>query len=312
METIYHNILMIKYDNNTFEQYYNQSIAALGVKVFPFSMFSNNKEENGLLGRAKRFARLANFEGYNIKRYKLIIVFEYKMLIPIIWAKKSRNARLILWLWNTVSSNEARKINALKPLCEIWTFDPKDAQKYGWNLNEQFYFVPTSSQGARTPSTGTNICAFLIAFDKGRYNTAKVIRQQLLNYGVNCDFHMVKESTRNYDKNDEEWLTNQTMPYDELLERIRQSDIIVELVRPGQTGLTVRALEAVFYSKKLITNNAHIVNTPLYKHNHNNIFVFGIDDEQDLSKFVKKDFQPWSSDVKKYYSVEQWICRFSE
>ena len=306
----YSKVLIVKQKNsNSFERFYADEIEKRGCAVIEAKdIFPEYRK--GKLQKAVPMFKLmvSNDLKQKLACFELIVVFEYRMLIPILWSNKAANAQIILWQWNTPTPEVAKKINMLKPFCEIWTFDPKDAQKYGWNFNEQFYFVPTSSQGAVTPSTGTNICAFLIAFDKGRYNTAKVIRQQLLNCGVNCDFHMVKESTRNYDKNDEEWLTNQTMSYDELLKRIQQSDIIVELVRPGQTGLTVRALEAAFYNKKLITNNPEIKTSELY--DPNNVLVITDNFERELKEFLKLPYHILPKTTLSKFTFESWLKNF--
>ena len=62
-----------------------------------------------------------------------------------------------------------------------------------------------------------------------------------------------------------------------------------EIVQPGQGGLTIRTLEALFYNKKLITNNESITEYDFY--NADNIFIYK---EQDcnidaLKSFLKKN-----------------------
>ena len=47
------------------------------------------------------------------------------------------------------------------------------------------------------------------------------------------------------------WVKENGMPYGEFLQHTLNSDIVVDLLRPGQSGLTVRTLEALFYNKKL-------------------------------------------------------------
>ena len=83
--------------------------------------------------------------------------------------------------------------------------------------------------------------------------------------GVATDFCLVSEPLRRYAAEDAAWIKTKGLPYEEFLQHTIQSDIVGEVVQSRQVGITVRALEAMFYHKKLITNNAAIRNTPLYQ-----------------------------------------------
>ena len=86
-------------------------------------------------------------------------------------------------------------------------------------------------------------------------------------------------------ENKNEVLRNAILRYYEYLKQIENSRIICEVVQKGQSGLTVRALEALFFEKKLITNNESIIEFDFY--DSNNIFIFrDTTSENDIKNFL--------------------------
>lgn len=58
--------------------------------------------------------------------------------------------------------------------------------------------------------------------------------------------------------------TSKMLTYGEVLDRVIDSNCILELVQKNQDSLTVRAYEAVYYNKKLLTNNRAILDFKYY------------------------------------------------
>lgn len=239
-----------------------------------------------------------------IKTYKAIIVFEENRLIPILFFCKSRNCKLILWEWNIVDKKTAEKINLLKFFCEIWTFDEKNAQQYGWKQNTQFYFCQENNLSEDVDRK----TAFCSIADKGRYKNLYALRTLLSEYSVKCDFHVLR---RDMDESKDilpDMVTSKEIRYDQYLKLLKKCDIVVDLLQDGQEGITMRTMEAVFFSKKLITNNKKILELPIFI--RENIFVLGYDDNEMLSDFIERKTSCWPQKVIDYYEFNQWIERF--
>lgn len=85
--------------------------------------------------------------------------------------------------------------------------------------------------------------------------------------------------------------------------------VSLEINQTGQTGLTVRALEATFLKKKLLTTNKSIQDTPLYQ--LDNIFILNSDDEKAIRDFMERtlDDQAFDEEIN-YYDVKNWLNRF--
>lgn len=82
--------------------------------------------------------------------------------------------------------------------------------------------------------------------------------------GLKVYFHIKKHRFEKIPKEYKDEVTDQALPYEQILSLNRQSRAILEINQTGQTGLTVRALEATFLKKKLLTTNKSIQDTPLY------------------------------------------------
>ena len=96
--------------------------------------------------------------------------------------------------------------------------------------------------------------------------------------------------------------------YSENMNNISKTRCLVEIVQDGQAGLTLRALEAMFLHKKLLTNNRRINEFEFY--NSNNIFIYGIDDLAHMNEFMSTPFQTMSEDVCYKYTIDCWVNNF--
>lgn len=98
--------------------------------------------------------------------------------------------------------------------------------------------------------------------------------------------------------------------YDDYLQNLRESKAILEIVPENVVGLTIRTMEALFFNKKLITNNKDIKNYDFY--NPNNIFIIGEDSEDKIKQFINSPFELIDRKIVEYYDFENWIKRFKK
>ena len=98
------------------------------------------------------------------------------------------------------------------------------------------------------------------------------------------------------------------MSYDKYLELLSESNCILDYNEKGQSGLTLRPMEALFLEKKLITNNKDIKNYDFY--NPSNIFILGENNIEDIKEFINKPYEKVEQKIIDYYDFEQWLSRF--
>ena len=92
---------------------------------------------------------------------------------------------------------------------------------------------------------------------------------------------------------------------------ILDSEVLLDLNQKGQTALTLRVMEAIFFGKKLITNNVEVKKLDCFT--ENNILVIDPEniDLKLIREFLDKDFQPYTHDVLMKYDYGSWIKQFS-
>lgn len=292
-------VAIFKLDSDDFEKYYNQQLSQYSCTVFPFSALLKKNTNN----RKMNFS-LRKILSLNLKEFDIVIVFEILKIIPIIRLKMKPKAKLILWNWNKKTKEIARKEKLVSPFCETWTFDSNDAKEFGWRLNNQFYMpinVPTRQANLKKK-------AFCACLDKGRYLAIKSIRKLLMKNNVDCDFTVVKDGSSTYAAQDLNWVKEKGISYKETLQHVFESDILIDFVKPRQSGLTVRTMEALFYKKKIITNNLDIAKYPFY--NENNILISNNLNEDVLKEFLHSDYVEINKEYLVPYTYNTWISNF--
>ena len=115
-------------------------------------------------------------------------------------------------------------------------------------------------------------------------------RLEQLNYRI--EFKIVKNK-------DEE------MPYIEIIENILKSKCIIDINQKGQSGLSLRPLEALFFNKKLLTNNKNIFQSDFY--HPSNIFILGMDNLERISKFMTEDNVKLPDSIINKYEINNWM-----
>ncbi|NSL89792.1 hypothetical protein ECE50_023315 [Chitinophaga sp. Mgbs1] len=86
----------------------------------------------------------------------------------------------------------------------------------------------------------------------------------------------------------------------------KESQCIIDIHHPFQTGLTMRTIEAVGAKKKIITTNERIRKYDFYS--PDNILI--IDRKQPLieASFFSKPYQPLAADIYNKYSLDSWLA----
>ena len=120
---------------------------------------------------------------------------------------------------------------------------------------------------------------------KNRVEIIHEIWDKLQSGGIKCDFNIVGVDKDSQIKEDIHYNNMQT--YDEILEHIQSYECILEVLQPGQSGVTLRYYEAVLYNKKLITNNQLVKKLPFYDSKY--IQVFDNIEDIDINWIKKKE-----------------------
>ena len=208
---------------------------------------------------------------------------------------KKAKLRPIIYYWNPVP--DKNKIKELKADFSVFSYSSNDAKKYCINYNPTFFIdFPLDL-------TQTIIYdGIFIGKNKGRLPKLERV-YKLLDKPF---FYVIRDGSETSNVIS---LQSGVMDYGDYLKIFARSKVIIEILYADNADFTLRTMEALFYQKKLITNNKLIVNAPFY--NKNNILVLKDDcSKEDINSFLALPFVPYSKEQVKYYSIDEWLKRF--
>lgn len=213
-------------------------------------------------------------------------------------ANKRPGIRLFYWCWNPV-----RKNNLLSYTSDfiLATYSHYDSSQYNIPCLDTFYF-----SDLKLPSENVDTDIFFLGGDKGRYDTLINLKQNLNQLGITTDFNIVKTNRNLFFDNDNREYSS-PISYEENLQRIAKSNAILEILQDPTDGLSLRAMESVFFDKKLITNSKEIKEHPFF--NSSNIFILGENDLKTLPLFLQMPYEPVPTNIKQHYEFGNWLNR---
>lgn len=183
---------------------------------------------------------------------------------------------------------------------KIYSFDLEDTKK-----NTFLNHLPNFNYQKKKVNLYPKNKAFIII---SQSETREIILNKIANYFdsiniKNYQFIVHKPKLKKLNKNIK--ITNNHISLDEINLMMENSDILIDLVRPNQTGLSFRIFEAMGMHKKIITNNKTIVEYDFY--NSNNILVLNDDLTNITPEFLNNKFEPLPDDLYQKYTLENWV-----
>ena len=207
--------------------------------------------------------------------------------------KKAKN-QAIIYYWNPVSKKD--KIDELKRNFTVFSYSTYDSKNYNLLYNPTFFidFPLDLNQPAEYDGV-------FIGRNKGR------LIEKVFALLDNPYFYVVKDGVESSEVLS---LKTNNIEYSDYLQVLARSKSVIEILYADNADYTLRTMEALFYQRKLITNNRLIVTAEFY--NKNNIYVL---DEKtnkyDILNFLSLPFVPYSQEQINYYSIEKWLLRFN-
>lgn len=214
----------------------------------------------------------------------------------------NKSIKISLYLLNAMDA-KSPIMNGVRPKIakfnwdNIYTIDTKDAEKYGYKyLGFNYYsahnIIPI------TPDKSSDVF-FVGGLKGGRTHLIYDLYEHLVSKGITCDFYLMPIDDKNVKRLQGIYYYKTWRPYEEILQHVQQTKCIIEIIQGGQSGATLRYLEAVCMNKKLLTNNSNIVNFPFYNPKWMKIFTSieevdtaWIQKEENVEYNYKDEFSP--------------------
>lgn len=95
----------------------------------------------------------------------------------------------------------------------------------------------------------------------------------------------------------------------ENLRNVEKADVLLDFVDPIHNGLSIRFFEAIYYKKKVITDNQTVKDYDFY--HPDNIFVLDENFDQ-IDSFLNTPYRDLSEEIVKKYGFTNWIKQITE
>lgn len=209
-----------------------------------------------------------DFSDNNIILFNSFALQEYDISVLKKFFSLHSNVKKAVYFSDTINSSVIRKavdiVNAIS-FDFIYTFDPNDAEKYGYKYINSLY-----SKIAGLESHGIKEDLYFVGENKGRLHELHKIYNLAKKNGVSTSFRILRVNQSDMISND--IVYNCRIKYLDMLREVQDTNCILDVVQQGQTGTTLRYYEAVCYNKKLLTNNKSLYNLKYYNPNYIQIF----------------------------------------
>ena len=267
----------------------------------------------------KRFWKLASkelqqkIESLGIEPFDLVFIIkgEYLTEENILAIKRySPCAKYILYLWDAWVRHDNRDV-LKKHFSNIYSFDVRDCQEYGFKLRPLFYI--NKVEPVKRGGDAYNI-SFVGGNHSGRIGFLKTVKRICLGHNLTYMFKLLvgraEAINRKWilkDRYSEDIITFDYIPYKDYLDILDHSIAVVDIPNPLQSGLTIRTIEALSRGAKVVTTNKYIncyeriPKSLILVVNSNSI------DEEQLADFISK---PGREIIDDYYSLESFIKGF--
>ena len=240
----------------------------------------------------------------NLEDYDTIIIealtHNQPLIDRILSIDKNRDKRIILWHWNKVFEFAIQPDNPKYIDCELWSFDEDDCKQYRMKKNTQYFDPSWTEQIHYKPVRDV----WFVGTDKCRLEKLLRVKNSFEVMGLKCKFIIVADDHSNQNS----YKFDKPMKYSETLVELAKSKAVLDIPLSGQKGLTLRPLEAMFFKRKLITENVNIINYSFYR--KENVFILGKDNISDLGEWINTPFNNSIESDLSFYSVKEWLKRF--
>ena len=234
-----------------------------------------------------------------LSNFDAVIFFSTNSIEALEFIKnKNPNIKIIIWYWNPVNKSLLKPEKVKCKLHEFWTFDLTDSINYKLNINTNFYF-----KNILLPKNDLIYDVIFVGQDKGRAEKLNEYNCILNSLKLLTFFHVVDDYKHRFSAR-----KVKPISYDVYLKKLAQSKVIFDYLQDGQTGLSLRPFESIFFNKKLITNNSNIKNYDFYR--KENIFILNHDDISMLKSFVDSDYLELPKNIIDNYDFQSWSNRF--
>lgn len=181
---------------------------------------------------------------------------------------------------------------------KIYSFDKNDVEKYGLNFITNYIYLPKKEIKSETENK-----VFVVSSIDERLPLLHKLATYFEENNISFKF-ILSGKHKPSDINDKIIYTPGKLNLQDIDDELGKTEIILDLVRNNQNGLSFRVFESLAHQKKLITTNQSITEYDFY--NPNNILVINSDNPIIDKAFVDAVYIPIDEKTYNKYTLENW------
>lgn len=187
---------------------------------------------------------------------------------------------------------------------EIYSFEKEDCRKYNLKFKTNFIY---NFQEKKIEDKKNNIEVFNISTYGNRTDLFIKIGKNLKHQNIPYKFFIYDKNKKLKDNKFVESI-QQTISLNEINNYIEKSNVLLDIHRKNQNGLSFRVFESLGLHKKLITTNSDIKNYDFY--NANNILIIDSKEPKINVDFFKNPYTEIPKEILYNYQIKNWFNEF--
>lgn len=229
----------------------------------------------------------------------ILIVNPNHFRLEIVNLLKTKTKRYIAYNYDSLERN-ALPPNSKDLFHKIYSFDIFDVQKNN-HLHLLTNFIYTEKDFDTKPK---NKAFMILSKSEDRERILSKIadifdKKNITNY----EFIVANPAVKDVNKNIV--LTEQHIKLDQVLDKVKNAEILIDLVRKNQSGLSFRFFEAMAFGKKIITNNKTVELYDFY--NPMNILIIDEHSIEIPDDFLNTPYQEIPDHIYNKYTLKNWV-----
>ncbi|WP_298546636.1 hypothetical protein [uncultured Aquimarina sp.] len=307
-------VTLISLDNWGFNQFIAKELERRGIKVCQINFYQLRYKYPSFFHKVFNFFAKLFFK-YNIKKKFLekkileelnknghqdkILIIKGDFLNPDFIKKIRPYTDNLLGFFNDNYKRSPKIAKIYNEFDKAFSFEKDDVERFNFSFITNFIYKEELSSEETLEQEVFNISSsgkrdvviqnIARALDKIDINYKIVIVGK--NEGHTDDTHIV--------------YTKKTMDLQQVEGLIAQSNVLLDVHRENQSGLTFRVFESMGFSKKLITTNKDIATYDFY--NPNNILIVDKKNIEIPKSFFETPYEPIPKEIYDRYTLPLWV-----
>ncbi|WP_066220656.1 hypothetical protein [Formosa haliotis] len=310
-------VTIISLDNWGFNSFIAKALEQQGVEVYHMNFDAFKYKYPSNFHKSLNFV-MKTFFNYNFKRQHLnnhilkrfeflgkqdqiLVIKGDNLSIDTLGIIREQYCDKLIAFFNDSFSRYPRMEKVQDAFDEVYSFEPVDVQRFGFNFISNYIYFPLESQKDHKPYLYD---VFNISSLGKRSSTLPKLQHYFSTHQLKAKLIAFSEKPLKKRIKGVDYI-KEKISIEDMLKIADDSKMILDLQRPKQEGLSFRVFEALGKQKKLITTNKSVVNYDFY--HPNNILVIDMKMIEIPQEFLNSPYHELEESVLMKYHISNWV-----